>query len=358
MLAEADRHWLDAQAEALDSDNAQAHAVLPRLAAARLFGLGVPHALGGQGGDTRDAIEAIAAVAGHSLAAAFAFWGQRVFIEYLLQSPNQALRERWLPALLDGSLAGASGLSNAMKFLGGIEALQITATRQEGAPGWRLDGSVPWCTNLRPQGFVAAVVVQRADGGAPLVAALQGGQAGGERSAGLDLIALRGSNTASLRHEGAWLAADELIHDDANRFLPAARPEFLGLQCGLSIGLARAALATAAQLGGAGRAVLDAPLAEQRQALDATVDGLYAGIADGRFRTQPEALFRARLALAEIAQAAVQLELQASGGRGYHRDQPLSLARHWREVAFVPIVTPSVVQLRGELARRAAQSAS
>lgn len=355
MLAEADLRWLDASAEALDAGNALAPEVVPRLAAAGLFRLGVPKALGGLGGDVRDAVEAIADVAGHSLAAAFTFWGQRAFIEYLLQSPNEGLRERWLAALLDGSQAGATGLSNAMKFLGGIESLQITATPE--ADGWRLEGTVPWCTNLRPQGFAAAVALQRADGGAPLVAVLRAGQPGVVRSADLDLIALRGSNTASLRIDGARLEAADVIHEEANRFLPAVRPDFLGLQCGLSIGLARAALDTAAQRGGAGRSVLDAPIAAQREALSSVVDRLYEGLADGRFRTRPEALFRARLALADIAQAAVQLELQASGGRGYHRDQPLTFARRWREAAFIPIVTPSVTQLQGELAKRAAAQA-
>ncbi|SFQ35035.1 acyl-CoA dehydrogenase family protein [Variovorax sp. 770b2] len=356
MLAEADRRWLDDSAELLDSGNALASEVVPRLAGAGLFGLGVPRDLGGQGGDVRDAVEAIATVAGYSLAAAFTFWGQRAFIEYLLQSPNAGLRERWLPGLLNGSQAGATGLSNAMKYLGGIESLQITATPE--GEGWRLDGVVPWCTNLRPQGFAAAVAVQRAKGGAPLVAVLTAGQLGVTRSDDLDLIALRGSNTASLHIEGARLEAAEVIHEEANRFLPAIRPDFLGLQCGLSIGLARAALATAAERSGAGRAVLEGPIAAQQERLAATVDALYEGLADRRFRTQPEALFRARLALADIAQGAVQLELQASGGRGYHRDQPLTFARRWREAAFIPIVTPSVVQLQGELAKRAAQQAA
>jgi hypothetical protein len=48
----------------------------------------VPAAQGGSGGTTADAIEAIAAVAERSLTAAFVFWGQRTFIEYLLHSPN------------------------------------------------------------------------------------------------------------------------------------------------------------------------------------------------------------------------------------------------------------------------------
>ena len=69
------------------------------------------------------------------MSAAFAFWGQRVLIEMLANTGNAALRGRWLPALLAGEAAGASGLSNIMKFLSGLEALNIRATAREGAAG-------------------------------------------------------------------------------------------------------------------------------------------------------------------------------------------------------------------------------
>lgn len=349
MQHEAHSAWFADNAQALDQDSTLAAEVVPRLARAGAFGAD------GQGGPLWDAVESIAKVAGHSLTAAFAFWGHRAFIEYLLQSPNAALRQRWLPALIAGEHAGATGLSNAMKYLGGIESLGIQATATAG--GWLLDGSVPWCTNLRPEGFVAAAVVARSDG-PPLVTALPSGRAGLVRSADLDLIALRGSNTASLAITAVEVSPDDLLHDNANVFLPRVRPAFLGLQCGLSIGLARAALATAAQAAGggrAGRSVLDEPLQTLRARLDASVAALREGLASGRFLDHPALLFQLRLDLADTVQQAVQLELQASGGRAYHRDLALSFARHWREAAFIPIVTPSVTQLRGELARRAQQ---
>lgn len=117
--------WVSAHAASLNDSAADADLVIPRLGAAGFFRIGVPAAQGGSAGTTADAIEAIAAVAERSLTAAFVFWGQRTFIEYLLHSPNAALRERHLPALLAGELAGATGLSNAMKFLSGINRLSI-----------------------------------------------------------------------------------------------------------------------------------------------------------------------------------------------------------------------------------------
>lgn len=359
MLSEADRAWFRVHAESLDVSRALAPEVLPRLAQAGLLQLGVPRELGGDGGATWNAVEAISAVAEESLAAAFAFWGHRVFIECLLQTPNAALRERRLAPLLAGTQAGATGLSNAMKFLGGIESLNLHATARDGQDanptGWQLNGRVPWCTNLHPRGFIAAVAVAR-DAGAPFVAALDSSLPGLVRSDDLDLIALRGSHTAALSLQAVPVDQTLVLHADANVFLPQLRPAFLALQCGLAIGLARASLGAAAQRSDAGRDVLNTPLQTQSDALDATAGALRQGLRDGRFRTDAPALFRLRLALVDIVQQALQLELNATGGRAYHRDQPGGFARRWLESAFIPIVTPSVTQLRGALAKHDAQS--
>lgn len=128
------RHWLDANAEAIDRGQCEPQLVLAQIAESQLLRVGVDPAPGGTGGQVTDAVEAIAAIASRSLAAAFVCWGQRAFIEYLLHSPNQPLRERLLPRLLTGELAGATGLSNAMKFLSGIEALQVRGRPAE--DGW------------------------------------------------------------------------------------------------------------------------------------------------------------------------------------------------------------------------------
>ncbi len=349
------RSWLTAQAPSLDECSTQTEGVLPALASADLFRIGVPSEWGGVGGDVRDALRAIAGVSEHSLAAGFMFWGHRAFIEYLLQSTNSGLRERWLPALLSGRHAGATGLSNAMKFLSGIEALQIRA--QAHGAGWRLDGALPWATNLRTGRFIVAAAIER-EGGVPFVAALPSDRTGLNRSDDLDLIAMRGSDTASLKVDAVPIDATDLIADNAREYLPRVRPAFLGLQCGLSIGLARASLAAAQAIGGSSRAVLQQPIDEVQAALTQAINALNEGLSDQRFVAQAAGLFRLRIRLADIVQQAVFLELQASGGRAYHRDQPLGFARRWREAAFIPIVTPSLTQLQGELIKHAALAAA
>lgn len=356
--------WLDAHAEALDTSAAHASEIVPRLGRAGLFRIGVDTALDGTGGTTADGIEAIAAVARHSLASAFVFWGQRTFIEYLLQSENASLRARWLPALLAGDHAGATGLSNAMKYLCAIEPLQMHATPLDAAPArYALDGALPWITNLRPEGFVVAAAFDRADGAAPAIFAVPHDAPGVARSDDLDLIALRGSNTAALTITGAELDASWLIAADARAFIARARPAFLGLQCGMSIGLARRALEGVEASSPAVRAALEGEAAALRARLDALTARLYEGLASGVFVAQPALQFDVRIGLADVVDAAARLDVQAAGGRGYLRTHGAQsgpqdaataahgTARRSREASFVPIVTPSLVQLKNQLAQ-------
>lgn len=347
-LSPALADWLEAHAEAIDLGSHDPSSIVPVLGEAGLFRLGVPNT--GSASRTGDAILAIAAVARHSLAAAFVYWSQRTFIEYLLQSPNAALRDRLLPDLLSGSVAGATGLSNAMKFLCGIEALQIQARTQDGH--WRLDGRMPWVTNLRPQGFQVAGAVTTPQGGAAIVA-LPHDAPGLFRSADLDLIALQSSNTAALALDDVHVSPEWLIHDDATTYLPRVRPAFVGLQCGLALGLAQRALEEA-QAGGGPRGALHAPLAEATHTLAVLREQLIEGVHDGRYESAPTALFELRISLADLTARAVQLELQAHGGAAYLNGKRPGFARRWREAAFVPIVTPSLVQLRTEIAKRRA----
>jgi alkylation response protein AidB-like acyl-CoA dehydrogenase len=345
--------WLDEHAEAIDARQDLAAQILPQLGRAQLLRIGVPANLGGSDGTTVDAIEAVASVAAHSLAAAFVFWGQRTFIEYLLQSPNEGLRTRWLPSLLSGELAGATGLSNAMKYLSSLEPLQMNAAPLDSAAPvrkWTLNGSLPWITNLRREGFLAAAAFEHSDGAPPSIFAVPHDASGLTRSDDLDLIALRSSNTAALRLDGTVLDSSWQITDDARGFLVRVRPAFLGLQCGMSIGLVRRALAAVEAASAAARAAVADDASYPADELAVLSQRLFDGVQDGTFLVAPAALFEVRITLASLVDAAVRLEVQTTGGRGYMRGQS-GCARRVREASFVPIVTPSIVQLKNQLAQ-------
>jgi len=190
-----------------------------------------------------------------------------------------------------------------------------------------------------------------------MVVAFSSDQPGVQRSGDLDLIALRGSNTAAIDLHDVHLSADHVLHEDARVYLPAVRPAFLAMQCGMSIGLARGSLAQAHQLAAARRSALDGRIQELQLALDACVTQLLDGVRDARFKTQAAPLFRLRIQLAELAQQAVTLELQVKGGRAYLSAAQNGFSRRWAEVAFVPIITPSLTQLQTELQRHALPAA-
>lgn len=345
--------WLRAAACGLDTGSVPAAEVLPQLQAAGLFGVGVPAAVGGSGGDTADAIHAIAAVAEESVTAAFMLWGHRSYIEYLLQTPNRALAAQHLPALLAGRVAGASGLSNAMKSLAGLEQLQIRA-RTDGDE-FILDGKLPWVTNLRPAGFHVAAAIERVDGGAPFVAFLTDADAGLTRSPDLDILGMRSSDTAALGFAGVRIGHERILAEDADRWLGALKPSFVGLQCGLSIGLARRALAEAAHNAN-GRGATAGGVAQVRERLQRAEFELVRGIQQQRFAAAAARLFELRIEFAAIVADAMGLELQSTGGRAYLAGPGRDFARRWRESAFIPLVTPSLTQMQTALLelRRAA----
>jgi len=346
--------WLDRHADDLDTGRHDPGDLLPALAEAGVFRWGVPVEAGGLSDtDPGHAIDVIAQIARHSLTAAFVAWSQRAFVECLLRSPNAPLAMRCLPDLLAGRLAGANALSNVMKFLSGLEPLQIAA-RADGER-WLLDGTMPWVTNLRPQGFVAAAAVQMPQGGVAVMA-LPHDLPGLARSADLPLMGLQSSNTAAVRLADVPAGDEHLLHARVPAYLPGLRPVFVGLQCGLSIGLARRCLDEAREVGQgkAARGILAGPIEGLSLRLQDLSSQLADGVRDGSLARQPRTLFALRINLAETAVEAARLELQAAGGLAYLRERQPGFERRWREAAFLPIITPSVVQLKTELARQPA----
>lgn len=336
--------WLDANAFHLDTAADTDASVLPKLAEGGLFRIGVPVQWGGSGGNVGEAAAAIAEVSARSLTAGFVFWGHRTFIEYLLQSPNAALREALLPDLLAGRVGGATGLSNAMKFLSGIEGLSVRAQR-DGAR-LRLDGRLPWVTNLPTTGFHVAMAVEGADGAPAFLTTLSSKDAGLSRSADLDLMAMRGSNTAALKIDGAHISESRIIHPNVAEWLPFVRPAFLSMQCAMAIGLARRSLEEAGGRLQNDRDILSESVAALTADLKAAETAMHDGLNGSRFVEQPASLFRLRIRLTEIAVQAVQLELSASGGKAYLSEPGAGFQRRLREAAFIPVVTPSLVQLK------------
>jgi len=170
-------------------------ALLSEVVALGLTRLSVPMALGGLGGSVGEWLAQVRVLAWRDPAAARIAWSQRMAIEALCHAPNVALRETWLPDLLDGCRAGVvpalfsqpdslkprnpRDLSREMAYacpdqpvaLDGSLAVQA----REVARGWRLSGELPGLVNLQWAGYVLVCPVWFASG--PSASACAGGVA-------------------------------------------------------------------------------------------------------------------------------------------------------------------------------------
>ena len=99
------------------------------------------------------------------------------------------------------------------------------------------------------------------------------------------------------------------------------------------------------------RSVLREEFEATRENLLAIQDQLFAGLNDADyFIDKPRELFQLRIDIVNVVANSLLLELQASGGRGYLKESESSFIRRWNEGVFLPIVSPSAVQLRHILA--------
>lgn len=325
---------------------------LAQLATSGYLGLGVPTSRGGAGGKLLDVVQAIATVSEQCLTSGFVFWCQRAFIEYVAASDNAWLQAELLPQMLQAKRSGATGLSNAMKFLAGIEQLRIQATLD--ATTVTLNGFLPWASNLQPEKFVVAITAQTSDGRS-LVVAVPANAGGLTRGEDLQLLGLQASWTSTLKFDSVQLPHQWIISDHATTFLPQIRPAFLLMQCGLAWGVARRSLHEITQsLNDKNGAALSSRFQQNSitlLTLESQLRHLCSISANDITLTQARQLFELRITLTRLAVDFVQLELEAKGGVAYLK--PSGTARRLREVSFLPVLTPSLVQLETELHRHA-----
>lgn len=340
--------WLNQHATEIDQSNQYADKLFQRIANEGVFKIGVPENLGGVGGDFEQVIAAVREISTYSLTAGFISWGHRTLIQNLLSSENPVPRERWLADLLVGNLSGGTGLSNAVKFLSGIEELQVKIIEKDGKR--YLQGRLPWITNLTAKGFVTIIAAEYENGShAPIIVALPSNAQGVVRAKELSLVALQGSNTVAVELNYVELDPDWIIANNAEEYLSDVRPTFLGLQCAMAFGLAARSLAEVKKVLDyvENRSVLKPEYDVQVQKLADLEQRLAQGLAQGDyFIENPKALFNIRIEIVDVVAQSLLLELQASGGRGYLQNAGSDFIRRWREGAFLPVVTPSALQLK------------
>lgn len=317
---------------------------LKQLSEFKWLGYGIPERLGGVGGKLIDAVEAVATVSEQCLTSGYIFWCQRAMIECLVVSSNRWLQERILPELLQADCSGAIGLNL------GTEPLSIKSSLTPET--LTLEGFLPWVSNLQPQNFIAICAAQTVTA-EPIIMAVPSSIKGLHRGEDLQLLGLQASWTSTLALNKVQLSRQWLVSETGYSFVSQVRPTLLFLQCGLSLGMVRRSLQETLQsINGINEEVLINRLQYGHLALlnlEAQVRklGILETFNDSHFRQIGELY----IALTRLALDSVWLELEAKGQTAYFK--PSGTARRLREAAFLPILSPSLLQLEQELKQSA-----
>lgn len=320
-----------------------------------LGGLGGFASLGGsaQGGTEAglgvqvQVLQAVGAVCG---ATAFIAWCQSACALYLRETAHAAVRAKYLPAVLRAEQLAGTGMSNTVKHLAGIEKHLLTAQRVQG--GYRIQGALPWVSNLADDAVFAATG-QLPDGGHVMFMAAAH-TPGVSFKPCPEFCALEGTRTVSVRFDEMFIADDEVLAhpDEFTGYIQRIKPGFILLQAGMAAGVIEGCL----------HSIRDSNLAtpEANSYLDDSYAELTVELLSLQARTQRAAsavelghgdmreVLQVRLELAELALRAAQSAALHAGAKGFlmrHAAQ-----RRSREAMFVAIVTPAIKHLRRELA--------
>lgn len=294
-------------------------------------------------------IEAMAIAGEVCLSTAFLMWCQDACGWYLECSENSALRAELLPRVARGELLGGTALSNPMKFLSGIEPLQITGTRVPG--GYRVRGQLPWVSNLGA-GHVFGLVF-RVEADREVMALVSCDAEGLTLTRGAQFTALEGTRTFAMRFDDVFVPERWILADPAGPYLARIKAGFILMQTGMGLGLVASCI-DIMRRADRSMAHVNCFLDERPDSFETELAALRADVhrlARTPWERDPDYLRQvldARLRAGEVSIRAASAALLHAGARGYLVRAPAQ--RRLREAYFIAIVTPAIKHLRKELA--------
>jgi alkylation response protein AidB-like acyl-CoA dehydrogenase len=298
-----------------------------------------------------DAIEAMAVVSATCMSSGFCVWCQDSAGWYLEQTENTALRARLQPGIAAGAVMAGTGLSNAMKALSGTEDFRLRGKRVAG--GYIVSGILPWVSNLGEGHWFGTMFENADDAGRRAMAMVQVGQDGVSIRQNAHFIALEGTGTYAVLFRRAFIADDQMLADPLGAMVARIRPGFIMLQTGMGLGVIDAAvdLMREANLTQAHCNTHLRLSANQAEDQVSAIRARLAKLAATPLETTPDytrAVLQVRVDVSELCLEATQSAMLHWGACGYIHGSPVD--RRVREAWFVAIITPSIRQLRREIA--------
>lgn len=281
-------------------------------------------------------------------ATAFSAWCQSACAWYLHQTPNEAVRARYLVNVLTAKVLAGTGMSNTVKHLAGIEEHQLHAKRVDG--GYVVNGVLPWVSNLG-ENHIWANTAQLSSGYVMFIT-------GGDREGMVlnpcpEFCALEGTRTFSLKFNSVFVPDEDVLAtpEQFPDYIKSIKAGFILLQIGMSAGIIDACLheiERANVSSGEVNFYLDNGIDELQERFDALLHKT-AQLADDAWFNQAIMLdtLQARATASELCLDAAQSAVLHAGAKGYLLSSPVQ--RRLREAMFVAIVTPALKHLRKEI---------
>ncbi|MDY0309008.1 MAG: acyl-CoA dehydrogenase family protein [Castellaniella sp.] len=311
------------------------------------FGAALPTESGGLGLDLAAQIDLIARIGRVCGSTAFLAWCQSACAWYFQQTDNAAARAHFLAPIAQGKILAGTGMSNCVKHLAGIERINLRAQRD--AAGYRVNGALPWVSNLGPEHLlIAAASVD--DGGYIMFAIPPGSDALTLRPCPA-FAGMEGTGTYGVHLKNAWVPAQDVLAGPAafEGYIERIKPGFLLMQIGMGLGLVQASLetirATNQRLSHVNTFLDDQDGTLERDLLALQAETVRLARQDRN--ALPLDVLRARARASELSLRATQSAALHAGAAGYLMSHPAQ--RRLREALFVAIVTPALKHLRKEI---------
>jgi hypothetical protein len=311
-----------------------ARGLLRDLAEAGLLDLGLP----GSAGSYADQARVIADLAAVCMTSAFAAWAHRMTVEYLVGHGGALLAD-----LADDVRAarrpGSTALAGTFRAAAGVAEIPVRVD------GGSASGFISWASNLYAD---AVVVTGVGEGETKRMVAFDLVADGVDVLPVTGLLALDATRSGAITLDAVDSTRLRPLATTFDTFVTAVRPTFLVLQSAFALGLASASLAAVGALEGPASA-LEADVSDARAELArlaAVLDESTSLLDRGEQPTIRTSL-ELRLGASHLATRATQLELAVKGGSAYRASSPT--ARRVREALFLPVQSPTEVQLQWEL---------
>lgn len=287
-----------------------------------------------------DEMALVEGVAKVCMTTAFCLWCHLAALTYLRNTSNQVLKNKLLPELENGKVLGATGLSNPMKRLAGLEKLHLQAERTAG--GYTVSGVLPSVSNLGEEHWMG--IVANVEGKQPIMCLIPCELEGLSLKEKVGYLAVNGSATYACAFNKVFIPDEWVVAEDADSYVETIRPAFLCYQIPLGLGVTQASIESIDKVhnkqNGCNR-FLQTQSDELQQKETALRDKVHRLLEQETVNWKDIAALR--LEAVYLTLDASQASMLHNGSAGYIQDSTPS--RRLREAYFFANLTPTVKHL-------------